>query len=119
MPKYIASKAVEHLNRIEVDCEKAQVLVIGVAYKRDVSDLRESPALEIIRFLKDEGIHIDYHDPFVPKLELNDIKCESVPLMEATLPRYDCILITTDHTVIDYGILALHKDRVLDTRNCL
>ena len=93
----------------------ATVLVCGVAYKRDVDDVRESPALDVIALLQRGGREVAYHDPLVPELRIAGGAIARVPLEEAG--RFDCVVITTDHTGVDYGALAERAALIVDTRN--
>jgi UDP-N-acetyl-D-mannosaminuronate dehydrogenase len=92
----------------------SRVLLIGVAYKRDIDDTRESPALDLIKLLKRKGASVDYHDPFVPELSLNGETLRSVP---PTGGGHDCVVITTDHSGVDYEAVVRDVPLVLDTRN--
>jgi len=97
-------------------------LVVGVAYKKDVSDVRESPALDVITLLSDRGAHIDYHDPHVPKfprMRKHSMNMQSVELSPATLRDTDCVVIVTDHDAIDWNMLASEAPLIVDTRNAL
>src|SRR5690606_31878107 len=97
----------------------ADNLVQGIDYKRDIDDLRESPALDIIRLLEERGANISYHDPYVPNLHREGIDLESQPLTEETLSAADAVVIVTDHTCLDYAWVAEHASIVVDTRNAL
>jgi len=95
------------------------VLVLGVAYKKNVADVRESPALEIIEMLQQAGARVDYHDPHVPhlhKMRRHQLALKSVPLDDG-LARYDAAVVVTDHADVDYGRVAQAVPLVLDTRN--
>jgi UDP-N-acetyl-D-mannosaminuronate dehydrogenase len=94
-------------------------LIIGVAYKRNTDDVRESPALEIIQLLKQEGAEVSFSDPFVPLLQTNGTRLDSVPLSEEVLSAADCVLVVTDHSSVDYEFIARHSNVVLDTRNAM
>jgi UDP-N-acetyl-D-mannosaminuronate dehydrogenase len=95
------------------------VLVLGVAYKKDIEDLRESPALDIIRLLEAQGAQVSYHDPWVGSFTEDGIQRTSMPLTRDTLEASDCVVIVTDHSSIDYDLLRRHARRVVDTRNAL
>jgi len=97
----------------------SKVLVVGVAYKRDISDLRESPALDIMRLLDVHGAHVSYHDPYVPQFSEDGHDHASVPLTREALAGADAVMIVTDHTNIDYGLIRDHAKLVVDTRNAL
>jgi UDP-N-acetyl-D-glucosamine dehydrogenase len=96
-----------------------------VAYKRDIDDLRESPALEIIQQLQAKGAEVCYHDPFCPVIQddghtmIRHLPMESVQLTTELLESSDCVVIVTDHTTVDYGFLAQHARLILDTRGVM
>ncbi len=119
MPLFWVRKVGEELNQLGRAVKGAQVLVLGVAYKRDIEDLRESPALDIIRLLETHGAHVSYHDPFVPAFTEDGIQRSSVPLTSETITAADCVLIVTDHTGVDYGAVRRHGRLVVDTRAAL
>ncbi len=120
MPSYVVHRTMEALNRHRKSINGSKILVLGAAYKKDVDDPRESPALRVISLLKERGAEVFYHDPFIPKLEREhgiDFEMSSVPLVASSLPEYDAVLILTDHSEIDYGAIVQHARIVLDTRN--
>lgn len=94
----------------------ARVLVVGAAYKRDIDDVRDSPALEIMELLKGRGAHVGYIDPFVAEVRLSDGVLRAEPIDER-LATYDCAIIVTDHSDIDYEALAQTVPILIDTRN--
>jgi len=95
------------------------VLVLGVAYKRDVGDVRESPALDIIDALCRKGAQVTYHDPHVPRLRIEDRDLESIALTAEGLTEADCVVIVTDHTAYDWPWIAAQTGLIVDTRNAL
>lgn len=119
MPEYVVERVAQALNDRGHALRGAKVLVLGVAYKRDVGDTRESPALEIIHLLRRSGSLLRYHDPFVPTLEVQGAKLKSTRLTPALLRSCDCVVIVTDHASIDYRRLLRHARLILDTRNAL
>lgn len=119
MPLYVVTKVMDALNEVRKTVNGADILVLGVAYKRDIDDLRESPALDIIRLLEERGANISYHDPYVPDLHHESIDLTSQSLTEETVGAADAVVIVTDHTCLDYGWVAEHADIVVDTRNAL
>src|SRR5437762_2646345 len=119
MPEYWVARAVDRLNEQSKAVRGSRVLVVGVAYKKDVDDIRESPALDVIRLLRRHGAIVDYHDPHVPKLKDDDLELRSVPLTADTLKTTECVIIVTDHSDVDYGLVARHARLVVDTRNAL
>jgi UDP-N-acetyl-D-glucosamine dehydrogenase len=119
MPHYVISKVMEGLNERRLALKGSKVLVLGVAYKKDVKDLRESPALEIVELLIRKGSEVSYYDPHLPFLKINDINLTSVKLNKETLAHSDCVVIVTDHSNVDYDLVAEHAKLIVDTRNVL
>jgi UDP-N-acetyl-D-glucosamine dehydrogenase len=119
MPVFWVRKLTEALNRQGKAVRGAGVLVLGVAYKRDIDDIRESPALDIIRLLEDQGARVTYFDPHVPSFAENGHEFRSVPLTPETVAAADCIMIVTDHTAVDYRMIRRHAKLVVDTRNAM
>jgi len=117
MPEFVRDKAFRILNRMGIAPSQAKILVLGVAYKRDLDDYRESPAIEVIRLLKDDGAEVSYHDPFIPRFEHGDLAMESQDLTEELLRSQDLVIITTDHSTIDYDWVVRNSRHVFDTRN--
>lgn len=119
MPEYWVRRVGETLNEVGKAVRGSRVLVLGVAYKREIDDLRESPALDILKLLEQYGAEVSYHDPYVPRFEEDGHRYESVPLTAATLGASDCVIIVTDHQVVDYDLVRRHSRLVVDTRNAL
>jgi len=120
MPHYVVHKVMEALNERKKSLKGSKVLVLGLAYKPDIDDVRESPSLELIELLKERGAKVDYNDPYVPrthKMREYDLKMTSRPLSAAMLRGYDCVLISTNHSTYDYGWIVRHSKLVVDTRN--
>ncbi|WP_245697897.1 nucleotide sugar dehydrogenase [Haloplanus vescus] len=117
MPEHVVDRIVELLNDRGTALSKAEVLVLGAAYKPDVSDTRESPAIDIIDELTDWNATVDYHDPYVPELDVGDTTYESVPLTDTRLSRTDCVVIVTDHSVFDVDSIVDEASLVFDARN--
>ena len=117
MPEFVREKANRILNRLGIPPSRAKILVLGVAYKRDLNDYRESPAIEVIRLLRADGAEVIYHDPYVPSFRDGDLAMESQPLTAELLSSQDLVIITTDHTNIDYDWVVAHSKHVFDTRN--
>lgn len=120
MPQYVVSRVAEALNSHRKSLRGARVLLLGVAYKKDVDDLRESPALPLIELLQQQGAEVSYNDPLVPRiprLRKHRIDLVSVELTAETLARADCVLIVTDHTCYDYDFIVEHASLVVDSRN--
>jgi nucleotide sugar dehydrogenase len=116
MPEFTVEKALRLLAQEGIPVRGARVLVLGVAYKRDVADHRESPAIEVIRGLKRLGAEVAYHDPLIPSFQDHGLRMESVPLSEDLLASQDLVIVATDHSNFDYGELVRRAKRVLDTR---
>lgn len=117
MPYYVVTKTLLALNGQRNRPQGPRVLVLGVTFKKDIEDYRESPALKIIQLLTQHGAKVSYHDPFVPKLTVNGRSLLSRPLSAATLRAVDCVLIVSDHSRIDYRHVVRNAKLVVDTRN--
>jgi nucleotide sugar dehydrogenase len=117
MPEFVLEKAMRLLSDHGLGLRSAQVLVLGVAYKKDVADPRESPAAEVMRLLELRGAALAYHDPLVPRFEDGGKPLDSVPLTRERLDQADLVLILTDHSAVDYGFVVRHARLLLDTRN--
>jgi UDP-N-acetyl-D-glucosamine dehydrogenase len=120
MPEYVIRKATEALNDQGHPLRNSRILILGVAYKEDVDDIRESPALELIARLQARGAEVTYHDPFIPKIPAMrhyDLHLDSSDLTEALLTDQDLVLIATAHSRIDYDWVVRHSRVVVDTRN--
>lgn len=122
MPEYVVERTMEALNDDRKALRGARVLVIGLAYKADVDDVRETPAAEIITRLLDLGAEVSYHDPHVPvfpRMRKYDVEMRSTPLSNATVAAADCVLIVTRHTAVDWGLIGRAARLVVDTRNAM
>jgi UDP-N-acetyl-D-glucosamine dehydrogenase len=118
MPEYVVQLVADALNTVKKPINGSTVHLFGVAYKRDVNDVRESPALDILELLAHRGARIGYTDPFVPSLELGGRRLTSVPFADALKAPADCSIVATDHTTFDYARIAA-LPLVVDTRNAL
>jgi len=119
MPDYVVERVAEALNTARKSINGSRVHLIGVAYKKDVNDMRESPALDVLELLSKRGAQLSYSDPFVPELKHGDHVLTSVELSVALASAPDCAVICTDHTVFDYDALMKSGTLVIDTRNAL
>jgi len=123
MPYYVVNKAVEALNWRGVPIKGAKALVLGIAYKKDIDDQRESPSLKIISLLRQKGFKVSYNDPFVPHShghrEYPGLDLKSVPLTAKKLTGSDVVIIATDHTSYDYEWIVEHASLVVDSRNAV
>jgi UDP-N-acetyl-D-glucosamine dehydrogenase len=117
MPEFVVAKVREALNRDGKAVNGSHILILGVAYKPDIDDVRESPALDIIRLLEADGATVDYHDPFVPKLREEGRSWEGKPLSDELLSSADVAVIVTNHSDVDYGRVLDLAPIVVDTRN--
>jgi UDP-N-acetyl-D-glucosamine dehydrogenase len=118
MPDYVVQRVADALNSVAKPLNGSRVHLFGVAYKRDVNDVRESPALDVIELLIRRGARVSYTDPYVPTLAHGASLLESVPFDQAVADRADCAVITTNHTAFDYTSIA-SLPLVVDTRNAL
>jgi UDP-N-acetyl-D-glucosamine dehydrogenase len=117
MPQHVVNKVAEILNEDRIAVNGAQILVLGVAYKPNVSDMRESPALDVIRLLAARGGEIRYHDPHVPEIEVEGTTYKSADLSDDLLAEADVSVILTDHADIDWTRVVAGAGRIFDTRN--
>jgi UDP-N-acetyl-D-glucosamine dehydrogenase len=117
MPDYVVDKVTAALNDARKAINGSRILILGVAYKADVGDLRESPALDIIHELQEKGADIAYHDPYVPYLDQDGVTLECVRLDSGTLQQADCVVITTDHRSYDWQWIVDNSRLIVDTRN--
>jgi UDP-N-acetyl-D-glucosamine dehydrogenase len=117
MPEYVVQKVARALNLKKKALCGSRILLLGMAYKKDIDDLRDSPAFDVVRLLEQEGALVDYHDPCVATVSFGSLKRESVELTATTLKKYDCAVILTNHTQVDYALILKHAPIVVDTRN--
>ncbi len=118
MPKYVLDKVIQALNLHQKPLNGSKILILGVAYKKDIGDTRESPAYEVIRLMLDKGAYILYHDPHVAQIVLAEGEIYySHTLTAAMIESVDCVVILTDHSTVDYDLIVQHAPVVVDTRN--
>ena len=117
MPTFVASLVADGLNGASKSIRGSKIMVLGVAYKKNVSDCRESPALDVMRLLSDKGAILSYNDPFVPSLRLNGEVLKSIELSGAEIAKQDCVIILTDHSAYDIRQIVAAAKLVVDTRN--
>ncbi len=120
MPRYVLGKVIDALNEQRKALNGSKILIVGVTYKPDIDDPRESPALEIIELLRIHGAEVSYHDPLFPHLGGHrnyDFEYDSVPLSAESLSGADCVLVVTNHSTIDYNYVVDNASLVVDTRN--
>jgi UDP-N-acetyl-D-glucosamine dehydrogenase len=119
MPTYVVDRVSELLNERLKPVRGSKVMLIGVAYKRDVSDVRESPAIDIAELLMHRGAVVKYHDPHVETFIAGNSQLASTPLTCESLQEQDCVVILTDHRAVDYSMVVDCSDLVFDTRNAV
>ncbi|MEA4928834.1 MAG: UDP binding domain-containing protein, partial [Candidatus Limiplasma sp.] len=120
MPEYCCQRAMRVLNERRKALNGSRVLVLGVAYKQDIDDYRESPALRVIECLKAAGAEVTYYDPFVPQYRYEGKVHTSIPALTAeVLEQSDLVMVTAAHTTIDYTFVAEHAPLVFDTKNAM
>jgi UDP-N-acetyl-D-glucosamine dehydrogenase len=120
MPRYVVQRTMEALNARGKAMKGARILVLGLAYKKDIDDMRESPAVRIIELLQERGAHVVYHDPHVPRvprMRRHHLDMVSVPLTDDALASADAVLVATDHSAVDYARVVERATLVVDTRN--
>ncbi len=119
MPEFVVEKITDALNDAEKSVKGSSIHIIGVAYKKDVDDLRESPALEIMNILRSKGAKITYTDPYIAEINYHELNAKSKPLSKELLSKMDCTVIVTDHSNFDYNLLVSNSKLIVDTRNAL
>lgn len=119
-PYFVVQKIGDALNENGKAISNSKLLILGVAYKKNVDDLRESPALKLIEILRDKGAQVDYSDPYIPKIPKTrkySFDMESVNLIGDNLKKYDAVVLATDHDNFDYNLIYEHSNLIIDTRN--
>src|SRR5262249_16898593 len=119
IPLYVIGKVIDALNEAERSVKGSSILIMGVAYKRDIDDLRESPALDVIRLLQERGGKVSCNDPYILDLSHEGLPMQSVDLTADALQEADCVVIITDHTAYDYVSVGANARVVVDTRNAM
>lgn len=120
MPEHVVTSVGEALNRRRQCLQDSRILILGISYKKDIDDLRESPSLRLIELFEKRGARVEYHDPYFPRLHKMrhyDFKLASVVLTPQALESYDAVVIATDHSSFDYAAIVRHARLVFDTRN--
>ena len=119
MPEFWVDKVVHALNEQGKAVRGAGILVLGIAYKKDIDDIRESPAIDVVRLLQELGGQVSYHDPFIAEFKEDGIVLNSVPLDPATVRKADCVVIVTDHSAVDYAMVGREARSLVDTRHAV
>lgn len=117
MPEYVVRKVAWALNQDRKAVNGSHIVILGIAYKKDIDDMRESPAFDVMRLLEERGAIVDYHDPHVPRFREHGHERAGVPLTSQVLESADAVVIITDHAAVDYQFVADHAGLVIDTRN--
>jgi UDP-N-acetyl-D-glucosamine dehydrogenase len=117
MPRFVVKKAKALLRKKPDNLKDTRVLILGVTYKKDIKDLRESPALDVIEILQKEGARVSYSDPYIPYLDIGDIKLRSIHLTAANLKNQGIVILVTDHAKFKYSFIAKNSRLIFDTRN--
>ena len=117
MPEYVVIKVTDALNKVRKSVNGARILILGIAYKKDINDLRESPALDIFRLLEHKGAELCYNDPYISEFSEDAINLASKELSETLLESMDCVVLVTNHSSYDYQWLVDHSRIFVDTRN--
>lgn len=119
MPEHVVTLIADALNEEGKALRGSKILILGVAYKKDLDDVRESPALDVMSELLARKAQVSYHDPFVPTIKLDQFDLQSVPLSPAALREADCVLVITDHSVFDWAMISREARLIVDTRNAV
>ncbi len=117
MPLYIIERVKDVLDNRGISLSKAKILVVGVTYKKDIKDLRKSPPLDIIAALQKQRVAVSYYDPIIPYLKIDNINLKSVDFNKNALSKFDCVIIATDHSEVDYGLIRKYAKLIFDSRN--
>lgn len=119
MPYFVVNKTIDVLSQAGICASKAKVLLLGMAFKRDISDLRDSPAIKVYQILKPRVGQVDYYDPYVPELRVDHQKLKSVQPKASEYGKYDVVVILTDHSAFDYPTIVKNARLIIDTRNAV
>jgi len=119
MPHYVVERIIEALNIRGMALKHSEILIIGVTYKKDINDIRESPAVTIIKELIEKEAKVQYYDPLIEALDVEGLRMKSAGLTKEILNSSDCVVIVTDHSSIDYSMIVKNANIILDTRNAL
>ncbi len=120
MPFYVVEKVIHALNDHQKSIKGSKILILGLAYKKDIDDLRESPSLKLIELLQDHGAKVDYNDDYstsIPKLRKYDFNKKSIKMTPTNIKKYDLLLLSTEHSYYDYKMILKYANIIVDTRN--
>jgi UDP-N-acetyl-D-glucosamine dehydrogenase len=119
MPEWVISKVINALNGVEKSIKNSKILVLGITYKKNIDDMRESPSVKIMQLLQNKGAIISYSDPYIPtfpKMREFYFDLKSVDISIDNLSNYDCVIVASDHDIFDYDFIQKHAKLVVDTR---
>ncbi|HLG28952.1 MAG TPA: nucleotide sugar dehydrogenase [Candidatus Brocadiales bacterium] len=119
MPHFVVDRITDALNNVKKSIKGSHIHVLGVAYKKNVNDARESPALDIINILRAKGSTVTYTDPYIPEINHSEVISKSKPITDGLLKKADCVVIITDHSAFDYKSIVRNSKIIVDTRNAL
>src|SRR3990170_3125602 len=119
MPSFVISRVADALNERQKSLKGSKILGLGLAYKKDTTDTRESPAIEVLQGLREKGAQVYYSDPYVRQIEISGTVLVSLDLTPSNLQSMDCAVLLTDHSAFDYELIATHSPLIIDTRNAL
>ena len=119
MPRYVVTRIQDALNRYKKPLNGSKVLILGVAYKPNINDMRESPALDIIHMLREKGAIVSYHDPYVPEIDHDNIQMASEKDLQSSIEEADLVAIITDHQKYDYNMIGEKAQLIFDARNAM
>lgn len=119
MPRFVVGKVQDALNDVGKPVKDSNILILGAAYKPDIDDIRESPALDVIHLLELKGAKVNYHDPYVPQIHHDDWEMESIKNLDDGISSADCVVIVTNHKIYDYQDILKKSKLIVDTRNAL
>ncbi len=119
MPEYCVERASKLLNKVKRSVNGSKVLILGVAYKQDIDDYRESPAIKVIENFLEEGALVSYHDPYIPVFIHKGKEYNSIDLTAASLQAADLVVITTMHSCFDYSFIQENSKKIFDTKNAM
>jgi UDP-N-acetyl-D-glucosamine dehydrogenase len=117
MPAYVVAKVAAALNEDRKSVNGSRALVLGVAYKRDIDDVRESPALDVIRLLEEDGATVMFHDPFISSIREDEHVRKGIALTPEIVAATDAVVVVTDHSAVDYQMVMDHAVVIVDSRN--
>jgi len=117
MPGYAVERIKDILKRKKKKLNKSRILILGATYKKDIKDLRKSPSLKLIELLQHEGVYVDYHDPIIPYLKIRGINLKSIKLTKKVLSGFDCVVVATDHTKVNYRLILQSSRVIFDIKN--